>query len=401
MSNLAFEAPVRVALKSRVVIQGPSGSGLTWTSLRMAQGMGGTVGVVDTNRGSAALYAEHFDFVHLPMNSGKPELLIEALAVAAEQRIGVLVVDSGTAFWSGRGGLMSQVDHLTLNKYNGNNNKAWIETRGLEQNLFDALLSFPGHLIVTLRTRADYQLQDLGEGRMGVVKYGTKPEQRDNFDADFHFTVTLDMAHAGTVTKSRVLDVPVGAAIEEPGEDLGKLVASRLGDGVEMPDALDIRDQALDPAMTDDDLRELHRLAAKSNLLRAAVLNEHEEVEALGALIVREGEQAKKENRRRTSPAANPGQPAQSAGDAQDSPLMPEYVPDDKAFVAQWAHAIAVIGGEDAEQDLNTVDANLRQEKADGAVSQHDYAHVYRLLEQRRASLGLQYAQSNATASTA
>ncbi|MEU4231171.1 AAA family ATPase [Nonomuraea sp. NPDC026600] len=391
MSNLAFEAPVRVALKSRVVIQGPSGSGLTWTSLRMAQGMGGTVGVVDTNRGSAALYAEHFDFVHLPMNSGKPNLLIEALAVAAEQRIHTLVVDSGTAFWSGRGGLMSQVDHLTLNKYNGNNNKAWGETRELEQNLFDALLSFPGHLIVTLRTRADYQLQDLGEGRMGVVKYGTKPEQRDNFDADFHFTLSLDMAHAGTVTKSRVLDIPVGAAIEEPGEDLGKLVASWLGSGAEMPDALDIRDQALDPAMTDDDLRELHRLAGKSNLLRAAVLNEHDEVEALGALIVREGEQAKKENRRRTRPAAAPEQPAR---EAQDSPPAPEYVPDDKAFVAQWAHAIAGIGGgENAEQDLNTVEANLRQEKADGAVSQHDYVHVYRMLEQRRTSLGLPYGQ--------
>ncbi|WP_171075393.1 AAA family ATPase [Nonomuraea basaltis] len=398
MSNLAFEAPVRVAFKSRVVIQGPSGSGLTWTSLRMARGMGGTVGVVDTNRGSAALYAEHFDFVHLPMNSGNPELLIEALAVAAEQRIDTLIVDSATMYWSGRGGLIAQVDHLTLNKYNGNNNKAWGETRGLEQKLFDALLSFPGHLIVTLRTRADYQLQDLGEGRMGVVKYGTKPEQRDNFDADFHFTLSLDMAHAGTVTKSRVLDVPVGAVVEEPGEDLGNVIAEWLGNGDPVPDAIDIRDQALDPAMTDDDLRELHRLAAKANLLRAAVLNEHREVEALGALIVREGEQAKKENRRAARPAAAPAQPA---AEAQDGPPMPDNVLDDKLFVAQWAHAIAVIGGEDAEQDLHTVETNLRQEKADGTVSQNDYAHLYRLLEQRRASLDLPYGQPNTTAGAA
>ncbi|MEV0996782.1 AAA family ATPase [Nonomuraea sp. NPDC050202] len=403
MSNLAFEAPVRVALKSRVAVQGPSGSGLTWTSLRMAQGMGGTVGVVDTNRGSAALYAEHFDFVHLPMNSGKPSLLIEALAVAAEQRIDTLIVDTATMFWSGRGGLMSQVDHLALNKYNGNNNKAWGETRGQEQDLFDALLSFPGHLIATLRTRADYQLQELGEGRFGVVKYGTKPEQRDNFDADFHFTLSLDMAHAGTVTKSRVLDVPPGVIVEEPGEDLGKTIAEWLGQGQPMPDALDIRDQAFDPAMTDDDLRELHRLAGKANLLRAAVLNEHEEVEALGGLIARKGEQAKKENRRPTRPAAAE-RPAtgQPAGEAQDAPPAPEHVPDDKQFVASWAHAIAVAsGGEDAKEDLDTIENNLRQARTAGEASQNDYAHLYRMLEQCRARLGLPYGQPpNATAGT-
>ncbi|MEU6713031.1 AAA family ATPase [Nonomuraea sp. NPDC046802] len=403
MSNLTFEAPQRVALKSRVVVQGPPGSGLTWTSLRMASGMGGPVGVVDTNRGSAALYAEHFDFVHLPMNSGKPELLIEALAVAAEQQIGTLVVDSGTAFWSGRGGVVSKVDHLTMTKYNGNNNRAWGETRQLEQDMFDALLSFPGHLIVTLRTQTDYQVQDLGEGRLAVVKYGTKPDQRNGFDADFAFTLSLDMAHAGTVTKSRVLNVPPGVVVEEPGEELGKAIAEWLGQGEEMPDAIGIRDQALDPAMTADDLRELHRMAGKAEVLRAAVLDEHGSVVQLGALIVREGEQAAKEKRRPARQAATPDRPAaaQPAGEAQDGPPMPEYVPDDKVFVAQWAHAIAVIGGENAEQDLETVEVNLREEKAAGAVSQNDYGHVYRLLEQRRASLGLPYGQPpNATAGT-
>ncbi|MGA4995938.1 AAA family ATPase [Nonomuraea bangladeshensis] len=404
MSNLVFEAPVRVALKSRVVVQGPPGSGLTWTSLRMAQGMGGTVGVVDTNRAAAALYAEHFDFVHLPLPSGSPELLIEALAVAAEQRIGTLVVDSGTAFWSGRNGLVTQVDHLTLHKYNGNNNRAWTEKRELEQSLFDALLSFPGHLIVTLRTQSDYQVQDLGEGRLGVVKYGTKPDQRNNFDADFAFTLSLDMAHAGTVTKSRVLDVPTGAVFEEPGEDLGKVIAEWLGQGEPVPDALDIRDQALDPSMTADDLRDLHRLAAKADLLRTAVLNEHEQVEALGALIFRKGEQAKKERRSRPAapeqPASPPPASAQPGGEAQDA--VPDYVPEDKAFVAQWAHAIAVTSqGPQAAEDLATIEANLREEKAAGTVSQADYGHVYRLIEQRRASLGLPYGQPpNATAGT-
>ncbi|MEU4513178.1 AAA family ATPase [Nonomuraea wenchangensis] len=403
MSNLVFEAPVRVALKSRVVVQGPPGSGLTWTSLRMAQGMGGPVGVVDTNRGAAALYAEHFDFVHLPLSSGNPEALIEALAVAAEQEIGTLVVDSGTAFWSGRKGLVTQVDHLTLTKYNGNNNRAWTEVRQLEQDLFDALLSFPGHLIVTLRTQTDYQVQDLGEGRLAVVKYGTKPDQRANFDADFHFTLSLDMAHAGTVTKSRILDVPPNSMFAEPGEDLGKLIAEWLGQGEPVPDALDIRDQALDLAKTDDDLRELHRLAGKANLLRAAVLNEHEQVEALGALIFRKGEQAKKERRSRPAAPEQPASPPASAhpgGEAQDA--VPGYVPEDKAFVAQWAHAIAVTSqGPQAAEDLDMIEANLREEKAAGTVSQADYGHVFRLIEQRRASLGLPYGQPpNATAGT-
>lgn len=385
MTNYVFEPPVREARKARIVLDGPTGSGRTSTALRLAQGLGGPVGLVDTDRASAALYSPYFEFLHLPVNTFDPRLLIEVIAAAAAQRIGTLIIDSASPFWSGRSGLLALVDEVGRQKYKGNNSPAWTDLRPVEWDLMDALMGFPGHLIVTLRVRTDYQVQESREGRLITVKYGLKPDQRDQFDADFHVALSLDMAHTATVTKSRVVDVPVGSVIELPGEDLGKVIGAWLADGVEMPDAMDYRDQALDGTLTAEDLRDLYRQAARADLLRAAVLDENGKVTPLGDLIKRLGEQA----------GRRPAQPAQARQQATAPEVGSEYTPDNRQLVAQFTHSIAaaVTTRADAADHLANVEANLREAKAAGELGAKDYAHLYRVLEQRRADLGLPYGQ--------
>ena len=44
------------------IVSAPSGAGKTFTALRLATGLGGTIAVIDTERGSASKYADRFDF---------------------------------------------------------------------------------------------------------------------------------------------------------------------------------------------------------------------------------------------------------------------------------------------------------------------------------------------------
>ena len=52
-----FKKAQRSLSKLRLAVQGPSGSGKTYGALMLAKGLGGKIAVIDTERGSASLYA--------------------------------------------------------------------------------------------------------------------------------------------------------------------------------------------------------------------------------------------------------------------------------------------------------------------------------------------------------
>ncbi|MET9439118.1 AAA family ATPase, partial [Streptomyces sp. NPDC006551] len=97
VDGLDFEDAVRAAEKARLALTGPSGSGKTYTALSIGTGLlpeGGTLGVIDTERGSASKYAGLFTFKTMKLLSFEPQALIRALAVAAARGIDVVIIDS-------------------------------------------------------------------------------------------------------------------------------------------------------------------------------------------------------------------------------------------------------------------------------------------------------------------
>src|SRR5690606_35679191 len=80
-----FKKAERKQAKLRLALAGPSGSGKTYSALLLATGLGGRIAVIDTEHGSASLYADLVDFdameLHAPYS---PERYIEAI-IAAEQ----------------------------------------------------------------------------------------------------------------------------------------------------------------------------------------------------------------------------------------------------------------------------------------------------------------------------
>ncbi|MBB4931792.1 hypothetical protein F4561_002612 [Lipingzhangella halophila] len=292
MTDFTFEDATPEAEKARIALQGPSGSGKTWTALRLAKGLSGTVGVIDTERGSASKYGRNFEFKTLKLPHYDPDHLIRALGKAAEAGIDVLIVDSLSQFWSGQGGILSKVDEAARRSGGGNSFAGWKDVRPIEARMLEALLSYPGHVIATMRVKTEWAVQDNDRGKKAPVKIGLKPEQREGLDYEFDVVGELDLSHTLVVSKSRVSDLAVGEVVSEPGEDLGERIGSWLGQGTPAANATEYRDRALEKNATKDDLRKLHKEAQQRRLLGAAVVNENGDVESLEALIVRRGAQA-------------------------------------------------------------------------------------------------------------
>lgn len=288
--GLDFEDAVRAAEKARIALTGPSGSGKTYTALSIGTGLlpeGGTLGVIDTERGSASKYAGLFTFKTMKLPSFEPQALIRALAVAAARGIDVVIIDSLTHFWSGRGGALAQVDQKTRASTSKNAfTTGWKDISPLLLDMLDAILSYPGHVICTMRVKVEWALQPNENGKKEPTKLGTKLDQREGIDYEFDMVGALNMQHVMSIDKSRYPTIKVGSAYEEPDFSFGHTIAEWLDDGE--GNALGVMDyvaMALDPEMTPQQLLEQHTEVEARGLLGAAVLGLDKQATSLGTLI--------------------------------------------------------------------------------------------------------------------
>lgn len=187
-----FRKAERKQARLRLALTGPSGSGKTLSALLMAQGLGGTIAVIDTERGSSELYSDQVEFDVMQLNPPySPERYIEAIRGAEAAGYTTLIIDSYSHEWTGAGGCLEINDQIARAKYKGNTWSAWNETTPRHRALTDAILASPLHIICTMRSKTE-TVQ--GEGKK-ILKLGMKTEQRDG--TDYEFTVVLDLTHDG------------------------------------------------------------------------------------------------------------------------------------------------------------------------------------------------------------
>lgn len=209
MSKNLFQPASKQQARARVGFSGASGSGKTYWSLAWASTLadGGKIAVIDTERGSASLYADTFAFDVLEMRPPyHPERLIEALNSAAAAGYAAVIVDSLTHFWSGQGGVLEIVDQAA-SRFKGNTHAAWQVGTPIQQKMVDALLGFDGHLVATMRAKTEWVMEPDDRGRVTPRKVGLAPQQRS--DIEFEFTMMLELeasSHRATVAKSRFAD---------------------------------------------------------------------------------------------------------------------------------------------------------------------------------------------------
>lgn len=190
--------------KLRLGLMGASGSGKTYSALQLAFGLGGKVGLIDTEHGSGELYAElgDYDVIQLdaPYTVAKYR---EAIRAFEEAGYTTIIIDSLSHAWAGEGGLLDKQARIQAASASKNGYMAWREVTPDHNKLVEELLNSPAHIIGTMRTKTEYVLEVDEKGHQVPRKIGLAPIQRDGLE--YEFTVVLDIAenHYAHATKDR------------------------------------------------------------------------------------------------------------------------------------------------------------------------------------------------------
>lgn len=231
-----FKPATRRKSKLRAALDGPAGSGKTFTALRFAFALGLRVAVIDTEHGSASKYQGDspdgipWNFDVLELTEFAPTAYTSAIEEAGRSRYDVLVVDSLSHAWSGSGGALELVDKK--GGAGGNKFTAWKDVTPMHNRMIDAIIRCPCHVIVTMRTKMEYILETNEKGKQVPVKVGMGPIQRAGMEYEFDIVGDLDWTHTLSVSKSRCSAV-ADKIVVKPGADFIVPVLAWLEQGVE------------------------------------------------------------------------------------------------------------------------------------------------------------------------
>lgn len=194
---------VRKGQKGRVGLMGPSGSGKSWTGLEVATTLaaGEPVLVFDTERGSASLYADYFTFEVIEWEPPYDPRELAAEVDRLAPSYGAILVDSSSHFWEGEGGTRDIVDAAAA-RARGNSFAGWKEGTPAQNDMIAALLRAPCHVIVTMRSKTEYVLEERN-GKQVPRKVGMAPIQRAGIEYEFTVTADLDYEHTLLIDKTR------------------------------------------------------------------------------------------------------------------------------------------------------------------------------------------------------
>lgn len=208
-----FKKATRKASKLRLALDGPAGSGKTFTGLRFAFALGARVAVIDTERGSASKYQGEnpdgipFEFDVLELTSFSPSEYTAAIEEASRHGYDALLIDSLSHAWEGTGGALDLVDKKS-SEGRGSSFSAWKDVTPLHRKMVDAILNAPLHVIATMRSKVEYVLEEETNrhGRTVQVprRVGMAPVQRAGMEYEFDIYGSMDQqTHTLTISKSR------------------------------------------------------------------------------------------------------------------------------------------------------------------------------------------------------
>lgn len=198
-----FIKATRRAVRPKLGISGPSGSGKTKGALALATvlAQGGKVALLDTENGSASLYADQYAFETIQID---PPYLTEKYAAGVKAAIAgaytVLVIDTISHQWDGDGGILQRKEETDAR--GGNHFSNW-EPFSKEHNQFRALiLHAPFIVISTMRSKMAYSQEANGK-KTEIKKLGLQPIQREGFEYEFTLCFDVQMDHKAAASKDR------------------------------------------------------------------------------------------------------------------------------------------------------------------------------------------------------
>ena len=199
----------------KLAISGASGSGKTYSALRLARGLvgpEGRVAVVDTENKSASLYSDRFKFEvcnveprEYQYNGGRQTMksfnaadFTNAVNAAISAKYDVLIIDSASHAWE------ATLDAKTrLDAGGGNSFTNWGAAGNLWKNVVSSILQAPIHVIACFRSKTEYVLETSETGKVVPRKFGLAPVARDGAEYEFSTWFDVDRQHVASTSKDR------------------------------------------------------------------------------------------------------------------------------------------------------------------------------------------------------
>ena len=215
--------------KLRLAICGVSGSGKTYSALKIAKGIGGRVCIIDTENGSADLYSNEFEYDVIDLCA--PYTLsryIEAIKAAEDEGFDVIIIDSLSHAWAGEGGALDMQEKEVEKQRVKNSYTAWAKVTKDHNALINAILGSKCHIIGTMRSKQAYEIVN-DAGKSKPVKLGLAPIQREGME--YEFTVVFDIGRNHYAISSKDRTNIFGESEFIPGENDGVKLLSWLNTG--------------------------------------------------------------------------------------------------------------------------------------------------------------------------
>lgn len=243
MSNYSFRPAIREQVGLLIGIAGASGSGKTFSAMRLASGIVGKsekFAVIDTEARRSLHYADRFNFdicdLHPPF---RPANYADAIIAADKAGYKVIVVDSMSHEWAGEGGVIDWQDE-ELTRMAGDDYRkreackmaAWIKPKTEHKKMTQRLLQVKATLILCFRAEEKVKMEKEG-GKTVIVPIGWQPICEKNLPYELTVSLLLTPDAPGMPNPLKLqeqhkslfpLDKPVN-------EESGKLVAAWAAGG--------------------------------------------------------------------------------------------------------------------------------------------------------------------------
>jgi hypothetical protein len=244
IEEMVIRPAERSVARARIGMGGPAGAGKTASALLMAFGLcadWSRIIVIDTEHGSGHLYTG----ATIPKTGGvkigrynvlsleapyAPEKFLTAIKMAEDAKTStgdrafdVVIIDSFSQFWSGPGGLLEA--HSKEADRIGNSWSAWGKITPKHNQMIEAFLKSPLHVIITARSKQEHtQEKDSKTGKSVIKRVGMEPEVRKGLEYEVTTWAELAIDHVAFFTKDRsnLFDQAYAVITPEHGQQIGK-----------------------------------------------------------------------------------------------------------------------------------------------------------------------------------
>ncbi len=178
----------------------PSGGGKSYTSLRLTKGFSKRleqldgkkhkIAFINTESNRGELYADEFDYDILDLKAPyEPEAYMEAMDDAIEEGYDIIVIDSLTHEWSGKGGCLE----IHSNIKGKDSYMNWRTVSPRHEAFMDKILDSPVHIFATVRGKDAYERSANDKGRVSYEKVAIGYDQRKNLEYLFFTSFMIDL----------------------------------------------------------------------------------------------------------------------------------------------------------------------------------------------------------------